>query len=198
MALSVYYFLNDRQKIWFLLLMSYVFYGFWDPTLCTLIMLSTVVDYGCGRKLGRLSLEDRKTVGKPWLWLSLAVNLGLLGFFKYYDFFVEELVIAGNWVGLGLDADRYILDLVLPVGISFYTFQTMAYTIDLYRGDIKEPERNFGRFALYVAFFPQLVAGPVERAPHLLPQFSLPPAASSQSAPLAAFVSSWRRAYSCP
>ena len=173
-VLSVYYFLNDRHKIWFLLLMSYVFYGFWDPTLCTLIMLSTVVDYCCGRQLGRLSLDDRKTVGKPWLWLSLAVNLGLLGFFKYYDFFVEELVIAGNWMGLGLDADRYILDLVLPVGISFYTFQTMAYTIDLYRGDIKEPERDFGRFALYVAFFPQLVAGPVERAPHLLPQFSRP------------------------
>ncbi|MBC8455036.1 MAG: MBOAT family protein [Deltaproteobacteria bacterium] len=174
LVLSVYYTLSDRMKIWFLLVMSYVFYGFWDPRLCSLIMLSTVVDYWCGRKLGGLAVEDRRRRGKPWLWLSLAVNLGLLGFFKYYDFFVTEFVHAAGWVGLALSADRYLLNLVLPVGISFYTFQTMAYSIDLYRGDLVKPEKHFGRFALYVAFFPQLVAGPVERAPHLLPQFSRP------------------------
>jgi D-alanyl-lipoteichoic acid acyltransferase DltB (MBOAT superfamily) len=173
-VLSFYYLLNDRMKIWFLLVMSYVFYGFWDPHLCALIMLSTVVDYHCGRRLGALEPALRKTQGKGWLWLSLAVNLGLLGFFKYYDFFIEEFIHAAGWVGMNMDADQYLLRLVLPVGISFYTFQTMAYTIDLYRGDIEKAETHFGRFALYVAFFPQLVAGPVERAPHLLPQFSRP------------------------
>ena len=173
-VLVVYYQLSDRAKIWFLLAMSYVFYGFWDPRLCTLILLSTVVDYACGRRLGSHAVEDRRSRGKPWLYLSLAVNLGLLGFFKYHDFFVSEFVTGLNWLGMSIDPERYLLHLVLPVGISFYTFQTMAYTIDLYRGDIKEPERNFARFALYVAFFPQLVAGPVERAPHLLPQFSRP------------------------
>ena len=173
-VLSVYYTLSDRMKIWFLLLMSYVFYGFWDPALCSLIMLSTVVDYGCGRRIGALPVEQRRAKAKPWLWLSLAVNLGLLGFFKYCDFFVAEFVHAAGWFGLAIDADRYLLNLILPVGISFYTFQTMAYSIDLYRGDIVKPEKHFGRFALYVSFFPQLVAGPVERAPHLLPQFSRP------------------------
>lgn len=173
-VLVVYYRLPDRAKIWFLLGMSYVFYGFWDPRLCGLILLSTVVDYACGRQLGQIDLDQRRSQGKPWLWLSLAVNLGLLGFFKYYDFFVQELVTSLSWVGLTVDPERYLLHLVLPVGISFYTFQTMAYTIDLWRGDIERAEKHFGRFALYVAFFPQLVAGPVERAPHLLPQFSRP------------------------
>jgi alginate O-acetyltransferase complex protein AlgI len=173
-VLAVYYQLSNRAKIWFLLLMSYVFYGFWDPKLCSLILLSTVVDYWCGRKLGARPIAERSGKAKRWLYLSLAVNLGLLGFFKYYDFFVGELVHSLSWVGLELDPERYLLNLILPVGISFYTFQTMAYTIDLYRGDIDKPEKNFARFALYVAFFPQLVAGPVERAPHLLPQFSRP------------------------
>jgi len=162
------------MKIWFLLVMSYVFYGFWEPTLCSLIMLSTVVDYGCGRKIGSIPIEQRRSKGKPWLGLSLAVNLGLLGFFKYCDFFIAEFVHAAGWLGFAMEGDQYLLNLILPVGISFYTFQTMAYSIDLYRGDIEHPERHFGRFALYVAFFPQLVAGPVERAPHLLPQFSRP------------------------
>jgi alginate O-acetyltransferase complex protein AlgI len=173
-VLGVYYHLSDRAKIRFLLVMSYVFYGFWDPRLCSLILLSTVVDYTCGRQLGAIDIPDRRVQGKRWLWLSLAVNLGLLGFFKYYDFFVGEFVTSLSWVGVAVDPDRYLLNLILPVGISFYTFQTMAYTIDLWRGDIKHAEKNFTRFALYVAFFPQLVAGPVERAPHLLPQFSRP------------------------
>ena len=111
--------------------------------------------------------KDNKTIDC----LSLNNNFR---FFKYYDFFVSEFVIAANWSGWGLNPDDYLLNLLLPVGISFYTFQTMAYSIDIYRGDIEEPETNFSRFALYVAFFPQLVAGPVERAPHLLPQFSQP------------------------
>jgi alginate O-acetyltransferase complex protein AlgI len=172
-CLVVYYALPERAKIWFLLALSYVFYGFWDPTLLSLIILSTVVDYWCGRKIGEVPLERRKE-RKPWLWLSLAVNLGLLGFFKYYDFFVGELVNLVELGGASVDREEWLLHLLLPVGISFYTFQTMAYSIDVYRGDIPKPEKSLLRFALYVSFFPQLVAGPVERAPHLLPQFSRP------------------------
>ena len=173
LGVAGYYWLPDRAKIWFLLGMSWLFYGFWDPWLLSLIILSTVVDYWCGRNLADAPKDDARR-RKGWLSLSLAVNLGLLGFFKYYDFFVGEFITLTELIGLGLERDRYLLQLILPVGISFYTFQTMAYTIDIYRGDIREPERHFGRFALYVAFFPQLVAGPVERAPHLLPQFSRP------------------------
>ena len=171
LTLSFYYFLPDRWKIWFLLVLSYVFYGFWDPTLCTLIALSTVVDYWCGRNIADAEEKSKK---KHWLYLSLAINLGILGFFKYHDFFVGEFINVINLFGTAVNPEDYLLHLLLPVGISFYTFQTMAYSIDIYRGDLKEPERHFGRFALYVAFFPQLVAGPVERAPHLLPQFSRP------------------------
>jgi alginate O-acetyltransferase complex protein AlgI len=151
--------------------MSYLFYGFWDPSLCSLIALSTVVDYWCGRKIAEHTVPKTR---KRWLYLSLFTNLGILGFFKYYDFFVEEFVLAFNFLGFALQSEDYLLNLMLPVGISFYTFQTMAYSIDIYRRDIKEPEKSFARFALYVSFFPQLVAGPVERAPHLLPQFSRP------------------------
>ena len=208
-VLGVYYWLPDRAKIWFLLFMSYVFYGFWDPALCSLIFISTVVDYWCGRNIGAVPIPGVRTrpradpafgdLGgaaleaydrlpqdqwtqqdwhnhrrrKRWLSLSLATNLGILGFFKYFDFFVQSLVASMGLVGLDVDPDRYMLHLLLPVGISFYTFQTMAYTIDIFRGQI-QPEHGFVRFALYVSFFPQLVAGPVERAPHLLPQFSRP------------------------
>jgi len=173
-TLSVYYWLPDRAKIWFLLLLSWFFYGFWDPSLLGLIILSTVVDYTCGQKVHDHLQAGRRAIAKRWLGLSLATNLGILGFFKYYDYFIGEFIRAGNMLGAEVDPERYLLHLLLPVGISFYTFQTMAYTIDLWRGDVKEPERHFGRFALYVSFFPQLVAGPVERAPHLLPQFSRP------------------------
>lgn len=171
-VLSIYYFLPDRWKVRYVLLMSYIFYGFWDPSLCSLIAISTIVDYWCGRNIADSPKASPRR--KYWLWLSLFTNLGILGFFKYTDFFVSELITALGWVGVMLNPEDYLLNLILPVGISFYTFQTMAYTIDIYRGDIKEAERSLTRFALYVSFFPQLVAGPVERAPHLLPQFSRP------------------------
>lgn len=174
-VLLVYYQLSDRAKIGFLLVMSYVFYGFWDPILCSLIALSTFVDFFCGRNIARVTAQhgEAHPHRRYWLFLSLAVNLGLLGFFKYADFFIQEFIFAANLVGVPLSPDDYLLNLILPVGISFYTFQTMAYTIDIYRQKIK-PEPSFWRFALYVSFFPQLVAGPVERAEHLLPQFSRP------------------------
>jgi alginate O-acetyltransferase complex protein AlgI len=168
-----YYSLPNRAKIWFLLALSYVFYGFWDPGLLSLIILSTGVDWWCGRKIGEVPVPRRKE-RKHWLWLSLSVNLGLLGFFKYYDFFIGSFIDSLALFGAEIQREEWLLHLILPVGISFYTFQTMAYSIDVYRGDIKEPEPSLLRFALYVSFFPQLVAGPVERAPHLLPQFSRP------------------------
>jgi alginate O-acetyltransferase complex protein AlgI len=168
-VLSVYYWLPDRAKIWFLLALSYFFYGFWDPRLLSLIVLSTLVDFTCGQRVFDHLQADNRPAAKRWLWLSLATNLGILGFFKYYDFFVGELVFAANLLGAGLDADRYLLHLLLPVGISFYTFQTLSYSIDVYYGHLK-PEPHFGKFALFVSFFPQLVAGPIERASRFLPQ----------------------------
>ncbi len=168
----VYYRLSERGKVYFLLVMSYAFYGFWDPSLLSLIILSTFVDWLCGRGIDRAG-DGASAVRKRWLALSLTVNLGLLGFFKYHDFFVGEFIDLLNLFGASVPRDQWLLGLVLPVGISFYTFQTMAYTIDIYRRDIRH-EPDFTRFALYVSFFPQLVAGPVERAPHLLPQFRRP------------------------
>ena len=174
-TLAVYHLLPDRAKVGFLLIMSYIFYGFWDPALCSLIALSTIVDFACGRNIQ--ALTDAHGPSHPhrrrWLALSLAVNLGMLGFFKYADFFIEEFTIVAGLCGFALNPEDHVLNLILPVGISFYTFQTMAYTIDIYRQKIK-PDASFWRFALYVSFFPQLVAGPVERAQHLLPQFSRP------------------------
>ena len=118
-VLAFYYFLPDKWKIRFLLVVSYVFYGFWDPSLCSLIAISTIVDYWCGRKIAEHPNDKKKQ--KRWLWLSLFTNLGILGFFKYYDFFVGEFVFAMNEVGFAVDPDRYLLHLLLPVGISFYT-----------------------------------------------------------------------------
>ncbi len=170
LVFGLYYSLGDRGRLWLLFACSYLFYGFWDPQLCTLIFLSTCVDFLCGKSI---AASDDDKVRKRWLWLSLAVNLGMLGFFKYADFFIAEFCWVANQVGWSLASDDWMLNLILPVGISFYTFQTMSYTIDIYRKDI-QPEPSFLRFAIYVAFFPQLVAGPVERAPHLLPQFRRP------------------------
>ena len=120
-----------------------------------------IVDFWCGKNIAKH--RENKRTQKRWLWVSLATNLGILGFFKYYDFFVSEFVLAANWLGWGLNPEDYLLNLLLP--ISFYTFQTMAYSIDIFIGVISPNlKQTFARFALYVAFFPQLVAGPVERA----------------------------------
>ena len=161
-----------RYQNRFLLLASYFFYGYWDWIFLTLILISTVVDYFAAR-----GIEDagaQKTgVRKRWMFLSIGVNLGLLGVFKYFDFFTGSLVALVHQFSPGVFPDQgnsLLLNVILPVGISFYTFQTMSYTIDVYRGQIKA-ERNFLDFALFVCFFPQLVAGPIERAGDLLPQF---------------------------
>jgi D-alanyl-lipoteichoic acid acyltransferase DltB (MBOAT superfamily) len=150
----------------FLLVASYIFYASWDWRFLSLILLSTAVDYLVALRLPRTA-DARGRVGL--LVLSLSTNLGLLGVFKYFDFFAQSFTALMSSVGFRVDS--VTLHVVLPVGISFYTFQTLSYTIDVYRGRL-EPERNPVNFALFVAFFPQLVAGPIERAARMLPQIS--------------------------
>jgi alginate O-acetyltransferase complex protein AlgI len=144
---------------------SYVFYGWWDWRFLFLILFSTIVDYFVGNKLVD---ENNKRKRKILLWVSILVNLGFLGFFKYYNFFVDNFVDAFSFFGTKIGGRS--LNIILPVGISFYTFQTLSYTLDVYRGKLK-PTKDFIAFSAFVSFFPQLVAGPIERATNLLPQF---------------------------
>lgn len=155
---------NSHRNL-FLILASYIFYGWWDYRFLSLIIISSAVDYVCGIELGK-SDDPRKR--KLILVVSLAVNLGILGAFKYLGFFAESL--DALFRAAGLKADWPTLNIILPVGISFYTFQTLSYTIDVYRKKCP-PCREFSTFFLFVSFFPQLVAGPIEKAVYLLPQF---------------------------
>ena len=162
------YYLIPHKLRWMLLLgASYYFYMSWKVEYILLIVTSTLVDYISGIRMARL--PDRKS-RLPWLILSLCVNLGLLFFFKYYNFATENLNLLFQKVGLA--SDLPMMQLLLPVGISFYTFQTLSYSIDVYFGRQKA-ERHLGYFALYVSFFPQLVAGPIERYSRLAPQFRI-------------------------
>ena len=148
-----------------LLVASYVFYGWWDWRFLSLIIASTFLDYFIAIQLGKTDIPKKR---KLLLAISLVGNLGMLGFFKYYNFFVSSWIEAWSSVGISMEAST--LNIILPVGISFYTFQTLSYTIDVYRKEM-EPTKSFIDFAAFVTFFPQLVAGPIERASHLLPQF---------------------------
>lgn len=162
-VLFVYYRLGRSSQNTFLLLASYVFYAFWDIRFLSLILLSTAVDYFVGQAIYR---SQSQAVRRTLLVTSIAVNLGILGFFKYVNFFIDSA--SRLLMALGLDPNLPGLYIMLPVGISFYTFQTMGYTIDIYRRRI-EPVCNLRDFALYVCYFPQLVAGPIERPQHLIP-----------------------------
>ena len=144
---------------------SYLFYGWWDWRFLILIVFSTIVDYSIGVSLGKTTDEKRR---KYLLWTSLAVNLGILGFFKYYNFFLDNFITAFQFFGTEITYSS--IKIILPVGISFYTFQTLSYSIDVYKKKL-EPTSDFVAFSAFVSFFPQLVAGPIERAVHLLPQF---------------------------
>ena len=144
---------------------SYLFYGWWDWRFLSLILFSTIVDYLVGR---RLKIENKENRRKALLWTSILMNLGFLCFFKYYNFFLDNFIAAFSFFGTEIRENT--LNIILPVGISFYTFQTLSYTIDVYRGKL-EPTKDFIVFSAFVSFFPQLVAGPIERATHLLPQF---------------------------
>jgi alginate O-acetyltransferase complex protein AlgI len=164
-VLLLYRVLPHRAQNRMLLVASYVFYGTWDWRFLSLILVSTVVDFFVGKAIAAPAASD--SARKRWLILSLCTNLGLLGIFKYLGFFVDSA--AALLVALGFEPNLWSLRIILPVGISFYTFQTLSYTIDIYRRQLK-PCDDFLDFALYVGFFPQLVAGPIERAKRLLPQ----------------------------
>lgn len=166
----LYWFVTSRNlKLQNLLTLagSYVFYGWWDWRFLSLIFASTCVDYFCGIAINRSEDPKRR---KLFLLLSVVFNIGLLGIFKYCNFFIENLIAISSQLGLNLNLST--MNIVLPVGISFYTFQTLSYTIDIYNRRIK-PTHDFIAFSAFVSFFPQLVAGPIERAANLLPQFTV-------------------------
>lgn len=147
---------------------SYLFYGWWDWRFLGLLAFTSVVDYGIGLALGR---ADDPRVRRRWLRISLVINLGVLGFFKYFGFFLESF--RALLLRAGIDDPSWTWNVILPVGISFYTFQSLSYSLDVYYRRI-EPTRDLTAFLAFVSFFPQLVAGPIERATHLLPQFQSP------------------------
>lgn len=155
---------NLRFQNILLLGASYYFYACWDWRFLFLLMFSTLLDYFTGLKMQD---AEGKTTKRSWFWLSIIINLGFLGIFKYYNFFVESF--AEGLSKLGWKVDVWTLNIILPVGISFYTFHGLSYVIDIYKERIKA-ERNFVDYAVFVSFFPLLVAGPIERATHLLPQ----------------------------
>ncbi|MBL9102289.1 MAG: MBOAT family protein [Myxococcales bacterium] len=161
-TLAAFFALPRGARMALLVAASLAFYGAWSVPLTGLIVVSAIVDYAAARAIDGAGTRLRRRL---WLVLSLTVNLGLLGFFKYAGFMRENLAWLLGWPPAG-----EALEVVLPPGISFYTFQTMSYTIDVYRGALR-PSRSFVKFLLYVSFFPQLVAGPIERAGHLLTQF---------------------------
>jgi D-alanyl-lipoteichoic acid acyltransferase DltB (MBOAT superfamily) len=164
----IYWFIVDKSlknQNFLVVIASYVFYGWWDWRFLSLILFSTIIDYTVGLKLLNEKKESKR---KMLLLVSIFVNLGFLGFFKYYNFFLDNFLTAFSFFGAEIKANS--LNIILPVGISFYTFQTLSYTIDIYKRKF-EPTKDFIAFTAFVSFFPQLVAGPIERASNLLPQF---------------------------
>jgi len=158
---------NLKAQNILIIVASYIFYGWWDWRFLLLIMLSTLVDFYVGQEIFK-NLDQKKA--RYWLWVSMAFNLGLLGFFKYFNFFVDSFI--DMWSIFGYDMkSTWTLRVILPVGISFYTFQTMSYSFDIYYKKLK-PTNDLVAFTAFVAFFPQLVAGPIERASNLLHQIS--------------------------
>ena len=157
---------NLKSQNLLIVISSYIFYGWWDWRFLSLILFSTIIDYLIGV---RLSNQENQNKRKFLLWTRILVNLGFLGFFKYYNFFLDNFITAFSFFGTEINANS--LNIILPVGISFYTFQTLSYTIDVYKQQL-EPTKDFIAFSAFVSFFPQLVAGPIERATNLLPQFN--------------------------
>lgn len=163
--LALFFSFSPKRRWIVLLCGSYFFYGYWKASYLILILFSTTIDYILSN---RIANQENKSKRKRLLFLSIGINLLFLFLFKYFDFLLSSTNDLFEYSGV--DYKLKLLDLVLPVGISFYTFQTMSYTIDVYNSKLK-PEKHFGIFALFVTFFPQLVAGPIERATNLLPQF---------------------------
>ncbi|MEZ5147705.1 MAG: hypothetical protein R2759_11695 [Bacteroidales bacterium] len=165
LVVAAYFALPGKFRWILLLIASYYFYMCWNYKYIILIVFSTLVDYFAAIYMAK---AEKKSTKKILLAASLTSNLGLLFFFKYYNFFSEN--VDAVFAQFNIMKSMPVFDILLPVGISFYTFQTLSYTIDVYWGK-KEPEKHLGIFALYVSFFPQLVAGPIERSTRLLPQF---------------------------
>ncbi|MFW6310543.1 MAG: MBOAT family O-acyltransferase, partial [Prolixibacteraceae bacterium] len=163
----LYWFFRNQLKLqnFIVLISSYVFYGWWDWRFLSLIVISSVADYFIGLWLHRAEDKHKR---KLLLAISILVNIGILGFFKYFNFFIDSATDFINQ--FGFQANPTSLQIILPVGISFYTFQTLSYSIDIYRREI-EPTKDMLAFFAFVSFFPQLVAGPIERARNLIPQF---------------------------
>lgn len=157
---------NLSKQNFILFLASYIFYGWWDWRFLSLIALNTILDFYITNKMAAIPDQRRR---RPWVAFSLVFNLGILSFFKYFNFFVDTWVSAFN--ALGYKMSPLTMQIILPVGISFYTFQTIAYVIDTYRGKI-QPTNNLLTYAAFISFFPQLLAGPIERATHLMPQMA--------------------------
>lgn len=165
---AAYRLLGHKAQNLLLLLASYVFYASWNWRFLFLLFGSTVIDYLCAAKIEQAVNNKER---KAWLLLGLTINLSILGFFKYCNFFSENFsALFTRW---GIHIDQFTLDVLLPVGVSFYTFQSISYIVDVYSNKLRA-ERNFLDYALFVAFFPQLVAGPIERARHMLPQYKSP------------------------
>ena len=165
---AVYRLLPHRGQNWLLLAASYYFYAAWDWRFLALLVGSTLVDYTCARAISRAEDPSRR---KALLWLSLGFNLSVLGFFKYFNFFADSLHAV--FATAGWQVDFVTMRVLLPIGISFYTFMTMSYVVDVYRRDISATG-NLLDFAVFVAYFPHLVAGPILRASRLLPQIHAP------------------------
>ncbi|MEZ4968360.1 MAG: MBOAT family O-acyltransferase [Flavobacteriaceae bacterium] len=171
------FFLFPQKLRWvWLLLVSYYFYMSWNPSYAILILISTVITYLSGIVIGQInessySKQQKETRKKIFVTISFISNLAILFFFKYFDFIDNSIKHLAEQIGFEWHESKF--NILLPVGISFYTFQALGYTVDIYRGRLK-PEKHFGIYALFVSFFPQLVAGPIERATHLLPQFKEP------------------------
>lgn len=166
-AFTMYWFLFKNKLKYqniFLLISSYLFYSFWDWRFSFLLLFSTILDYLTGIKIFESKKKDLKLF---WMWLSIIINIGFLGVFKYFNFFYDSLENAMNLIGIKTNLNSF--QIILPVGISFYTFHGISYVIDMYNNKI-EPERNLINYGVFVSFFPLLVAGPIERATHLLPQ----------------------------
>src|SRR3989338_275613 len=173
-VLLIYPWITVRKQNIFLLIVSYFFYGFWDWRFIFLILIATTADFFIGKKIYAAKVHQRK---KHLLSVSITFNLCILGFFKYFNFFVDSMeVLLGT---MGFEPHLPVLRIVLPLSISFYTFRSISYTIDIYRDKIS-PENNFINYALYVSFFTQLLAGPIERAQNLLPQIMKPRILSKQ------------------
>ena len=161
----IYWLLRNQLKLQnlFVVISSYVFYGWWDWRFLILIAITSFCSWGSGLLI--VKSEERRVNSKFWLVANIMLNLGILSTFKYYDFFVSEFGAL-----FGISTESLLLRIILPVGISFYTFQALSYSIDVYRGNIK-PTKDIIAFFAFISFFPQLVAGPIERATNLLPQF---------------------------